>query len=66
MSLTLSNVKDTKNIEYFFVEHITEILYSYEDGNPLKYSEDGKMKDLQQTLNSINDFLLSLVISYVG
>ena len=46
VSMTLSNVKDTKNIEDFLVENIKEIIYSYEDEKPLKYSEDGKMKYL--------------------
>ena len=33
VSMTLSNVKDTKNIEDFLVENITEIHYESEDEN---------------------------------
>ena len=54
MSLKFSNVKDTKNIEDFLVENITRIIYSSEDEKPRKYSEDGQIKYLQQTLNSMN------------
>ena len=33
VSMSLSNVKDTKNIEDFLVENITEIHYESEDEN---------------------------------
>ena len=58
--------KYTKDIENALVEKITVIIYSSEDENSPKYSEDDQMKDFQQTLNSINDFLLLSLISYVG
>ena len=41
-----------------------EIVYSYEDETPNKYSEDVKINHLKQTLNSIIAYLLLLVISY--
>ena len=41
-------------------------MFSSEDENPPKYNEDDQMKYLQQTLKSINDFIMSLVMSYVG
>ena len=41
-------------------------IYSSTYENPHKYSEFGQMKDLQQTLKSMNAFLLPLVMSYVG
>ena len=63
MSPTLSNVKDIKNIKYFLVEKNKEIIYSSEDENPPKYSEDGQIKYLKQTLNSINALLMLLVMS---
>ena len=66
MSLKLSTVKDIKNIEIFLAENIKEIIYSSEDENPRKYSKNVQMKDLQQTLKSMNDSLLSLLMSYVG
>ena len=66
VSMTLSNVKDTKNIEDVLVENIMETHYSSENENPPHHSEAGQNKYLQQTLNSTNTFLLSLVMSYVG
>ena len=48
------------------VENIIEIIYSPKDGNQPKYSEDVQIKYLQQTLNSTNAFILSLVMSCVG
>ena len=53
-------------MEDILVDDITEIHYEYEDENPRKYSEDGQIKYLNKTLNSMNSFLLFLVISYVG
>ena len=49
-----------------WVLKFTEIIYSSEDENQPKYREDSQMKYFQQTLNSINAFLLLLVMSYVG
>ena len=34
--------------------------------NPRKYSEDGQMKYFKQTFNSMDYFIMSLVVSYVG
>ena len=65
MSLILSNVKDTQKKDDFWLKNI-EINYSSEDKNPHCHNEDGNMKDLQQTLNPMNDFILSLVMSYLG
>ena len=48
VSLTLSNVKDTKNIEDLLVENIKEIIYSYEDENSPEYSKDGQLKYSQK------------------
>ena len=53
-------------MEDILVDDITEIHYEYEDENPRKYSEDSQIKFLNKTLNSMNAFLLFLVISYVG
>ena len=41
-------------MEDILVDDITEIHYKYEDENPRKYSEDGQMKFLNKTLNSID------------
>ena len=41
MSLTFSNVKDTKTNEDFLVENITEIYYDSEDEKPPCHSEAG-------------------------
>ena len=43
-----------------------ETHYESENENPPCHSESRLHKYLQQTLNSINEFLLSLVMSYVG
>ena len=40
--------------------------YEYDGGNVPCQSEYGQLKCLQQTLNKNNDFILSLVMSYVG
>ena len=60
--MTLLNVKDTKKVGEFLVENIIEIHYESEEKNTPNLSEAGKIKYLQQTLNSMNSFLLSLVI----
>ena len=39
MNMKLSNVEDTKNIEDFLVENITEIHHESEDENPPCHSE---------------------------
>ena len=64
--MTLSNYEDTKNIKAFLVENITETHYKYADENPHCHSDAGQNKYLQQTLNSIDAFILSLLISHVG
>ena len=66
MSTTLTNIKDTKYIEYYLVLNITVIIYSSEYENPPKCGEDDQMQNLQQTLNSRNDSLILLVMSYMG
>ena len=66
MILNLPNVKDIKKYQGFYVKKITEIHYESEGENPPRQSGDGKIKDLQQTLNSTNDFLMLQVIPYVG
>ena len=62
VSLKSSNFKDTKQIEHFLVGNITEINYPYEDEKPPCHSESDKTNDPQRTLNSVNDFLISLAI----
>ena len=42
-----------------------ETRYDSKDENPHRHSDVGQMKYLQQTLNSMNAFLLLLVMSYV-
>ena len=64
--MKLSNVKDTKKIEVFLAEKVTEINYSCEDEKPPRHSKNGKMKYLQQTLNQMNEFIMLLVMSCVG
>ena len=64
--MKFSNVKDTKPFEDFLVENMMETHYESEDEKPPRHSQAGKIKDLQLTLNSINVFLLLLVISYLG
>ena len=41
-------------------------MYEYDEVRPRKHSEDGQMKNLVQTLNLMNSFLLLLVMSYMG
>ena len=64
--MKLSNVKRYQKYWVNWLKTITEISYSYEDEKPPNYSEDGQMKYLQRTLNLMNAFLLSLLMSYVG
>ena len=45
-------------------ENIMETHYESKDEKPHCYSESGKIKDLQQILNPINAFILSLLMSY--
>ena len=54
--MTLSIVKDIKNIEDFLLENILETHYKSKGENPHRHSESGKIKYFQQTLNSINAF----------
>ena len=46
--------------------NIAEFHCEYENEKPPHHSETGKIKYLQQTLNSMIDFLMPLVFSYVG
>ena len=64
MSITLSNVK-YKNNGDFQVDNITKIHYESEDEKPPHHSGAGKLKDLQQTLNLMNAFIMLLVMSYM-
>ena len=48
------------------VENIMETHYEYDDEKSPHHSMNGKSKDLQQKLKSINYFILALVMSYVG
>ena len=47
------------------VETIMKNNYESEDEKPPRHSEVGQIKDLQQTLNLTNAFLMLLVLSYV-
>ena len=49
----------------FLVEKITEINYESQDENPPHLSGYEEVKYLQQTMNSMNIFLMWLVRSYV-
>ena len=49
-----------------FFENKAEYWYEYDEEKPRKYSEDGQMKDVKQTLDSMNAFLLLVVMSYLG
>ena len=66
LSMTLSNIEYTKTFDYFLVENIMETHCESKDKKPPCHSEAENFKYLQQTFNSINYSLLSLVISYVG
>ena len=66
MNLILSNVKSIKKIVNILVDDIKDNDYEYDEEKPRKYSEDEQMKYLVKTLNSMNDFLMLLVMSYVG
>ena len=66
MSLTLSNDKNIKKLEGFGINNTEEYMYQYDEVRPRKYSKDGQMKYLVQTLNFMNLFLLLLVMSYMG
>ena len=48
------------------VENIREIHYEYEDEKPPCHREYKIKKYLQQTLNSLNDFLLLILMLYAG
>ena len=65
MGITLSNVKDIKTIKEILVENITEVNYESDDENIPRCIEAEQITDLQQTLNSIDVFLMLLVISNV-
>ena len=54
VSLTLSNIKYTKNIEYFIDGNIMVTQYEFKDEKPTRHSENVQIKYLQQPLNSIN------------
>ena len=54
VSMTFSDVKATKNIEDFLVDNIMETNYECKDEIPPRHSEAGILKDVKQTLSSIN------------
>ena len=56
----------TKQMIFFFVENQNKGDNESENENPNRHSEYGQTKHYQQTLSSIDSFLLSLVISFVG
>ena len=66
MRITLSNVKDTKTSDGFLFENQMETHYKYYDEKTPRQIESGKPKYLQQTLNSMNNFLLLSVMSCLG
>ena len=65
MSTFWSNVIDNKPIDDFLVENQNESDSEWDYENQPLQSEDGKTKDLQKSLNSNNNFLLSLVTPHV-
>ena len=65
VSMTLSNVIDTKKIADFLVGNITKTQYKSKDENPPRHSEARKIKDLQKILWYINEFLMLLIFPYV-
>ena len=48
------------------VNNIKEYMSEYDEPKPRKFREDGQMIYLIKTLNSMNAFILLLVISAVG
>ena len=48
------------------VETIMKNNYESEDEKPHRHSEAEQTKYLKQTVNSMNDFLPSILMSYVG
>ena len=59
-------IKNIKKLEGFGVINTEEYIYESDEVKPNKYSEYGQMKDLVQTLNLMNSFLILLVVSYMG
>ena len=52
-------------MEDCLLENISEYHYESDEEKLPKYIEDGQMKDMKQKLNSMNEFLILLVMSYV-
>ena len=66
MSLILYHETNTKKLEYFLVDKKPEYFNESELEKLPKTSADHKLKDLKFTLNSMNLFPLSLVVSFMG
>ena len=66
MILTILNETNTKKLENILVENKPEYIFETELLKLPKHIEDGQFKDLKSTLNSMNDFLLPLVIYFMG
>ena len=66
VSLILWHEVNTKTLDYLMFDNKWEPFYGYEVDVLTKPSVDGQKNDLNLTLNSMNIFLLSLVISCVG
>ena len=60
------NETNTKKLKEFLVEKKPECIFETELKKLPKHSKDGQFKYLKHTLNSMNDFLLSLVTSFLG
>ena len=63
--MILSYVIHNKTNDFFFVENQNKGDNESENENPNRHSEYGQTKHYQQTLSSIDSFLLSLVMSSV-
>ena len=66
LSLILSNETNTKKLEKVLVENKPEYFFKNILKKLPKHSEDVQFKYLKHSLNSINEFLLLLVMSFVG
>ena len=66
MSFALFHETNTKKLEDFSVDNKPECSYEYELEKLTKPSEYPQYKYLKYTLNSMNLFLLSLVIFFWG
>ena len=59
-------LKEQKILNILWMEILWKLIMNSQDENPHLHSEARKIKYLQQTLNSINAFSMSLVMSNVG